>query len=170
MQAPLSDRLVGHGDAALGEEVLDLTEAQAETVVEPDRVADDLGRESVSEVAELSVGHVLSVAGLRQLDNAIETTVFTKLISRLMDGDQYRELQEHLIETPAIGNLIQGSGGLRKIRWKIAGRGKRGGVRVIYYWAVSADQIRMLYVYSKTDQEDLTKDQLKVLRQLVEKW
>jgi mRNA-degrading endonuclease RelE of RelBE toxin-antitoxin system len=121
-------------------------------------------------VAELSVGHVLSVAGLRQLDNAIETTVFTKLISRLMDGDQYRELQEHLIENPAIGNLIQGSGGLRKIRWKIAGRGKRGGVRVIYYWAVSADQIRMLYVYSKTDQEDLTKDQLKVLRQLVEKW
>ena len=121
-------------------------------------------------VAELSVGHVLSVAGPRQLDNAIETTVFTKLISRLMDGDQYRELQEHLIENPAIGNLIQGSGGLRKIRWKIAGRGKRGGVRVIYYWAVSADQIRMLYVYSKTDQEDLTKDQLKVLRQLVEKW
>ena len=87
-----------------------------------------------------------------------------------MQDDQYRELQERLIENPEIGDLIQGSGGLRKIRWKLTGRGKRGGVRVIYYWAVSVDQIRMLYVYSKSDQENLTKDQLKVLRQIVERW
>jgi len=100
----------------------------------------------------------------------IETTVFTKLIGQLMDDDRYRELQALLIENPEIGDLIQGSGGLRKIRWKLAGRGKRGGVRVIYYWAVSVDQIRMLYVYSKSDQENLTKDQLKVLRQIVERW
>ena len=87
-----------------------------------------------------------------------------------MHDDQYRELQERLIENPEIGDLIQGSGGLRKIRWKLSGRGKWGGVSVIYYWAVSADQMRMLYVYSKGDQKDLTKDQLKVLRQLVERW
>jgi hypothetical protein len=101
---------------------------------------------------------------------ATHTTVFTKLIGQLMDDDHYRELQELLIENPEIGDLIQGSGGLRKIRWKLTGRGKRGGVRVIYYWAVSVDQIRMLYVYSKSDQENLTKDQLKVLRQIVERW
>jgi hypothetical protein len=100
----------------------------------------------------------------------VETTVFTRLIAQLMHDDQYRELQEHLIENPEIGDLIQASGGLRKIRWKLSGRGKRGGVRVIYYWAVSADQIRMLYVYSKSDQKDLTKDQIKVLRQLVGRW
>jgi len=100
----------------------------------------------------------------------VETTIFTKLISQLLDDDQYRELQELLIENPEIGDLIQGSGGLRKIRWKLAGRGKRGGARIIYYWAVSADQIRMLYVYSKGDQENLTKDQLKVLRQVIERW
>ena len=100
----------------------------------------------------------------------VETTVFTKLIGQLMDDDHYRELQELLIENPEIGDLIKGSGGLRKIRWKLSGRGKRGGVRVIYYWAVSVDQIRMLYVYSKSDQENLTKDQLKVLRQIVERW
>jgi len=88
----------------------------------------------------------------------VETTVFTRLIATLMHDDPYRELQERLIENPEIGDLIQGSGGLRKIRWKLTGRGKRGGVRVIYYWAVSADQ------------KDLTKDQLKVLRQLVERW
>ena len=99
----------------------------------------------------------------------IETIVFTRLIGQLMNDDQYRELQERLVENPAIGDLIQGSGGLRKIRWKLTGRGKRGGVRVIYYWAVSTDQIRMLYVYSKSDQEDLTKDQLKVLRQVVQR-
>ena len=100
----------------------------------------------------------------------VETTVFTRLIAQLMHDDQYRELQVRRIENPEIEDLIQGSGGLRKIRWKLTGRGKRGGVRVIYYWAVSADQIRMLYVYSKSDQKDLTKDQLKVLRQLVERW
>ena len=100
----------------------------------------------------------------------VETTVFTRLIAQLMHDDQYRELQERLIENPEIGDLIQASGGLRKIRWKLSGRGKRGGVRVIYYWAVSADQIRMLYVYSKSDQKDLTKDQIKVLRQLVGRW
>ena len=100
----------------------------------------------------------------------VETTVFTRLIAQLMHDDQYRELQERLIENPEIGDLIQASGGLRKIRWKLSGRGKRGGVRVIYYSAVSADQIRMLYVYSKSDQKDLTKDQIKVLRQLVGRW
>ena len=100
----------------------------------------------------------------------VETAAFTKLISQLMDDDQYRELQVLLIENPEIGDLIQGSGGLRKIRWQLTGRGKRGGVRVIYYWAVSADQIRMLYVYSKSDRENLTKNQLKVLRQVAERW
>jgi len=88
----------------------------------------------------------------------VETTVFNRLIAQLMHDDQYRELQDRLIENPEIGDLIQGSGGLRKIRWKLTGRGKRGGLKVIYYWAVSADQ------------KDLTKDQLKVLRQLVERW
>jgi len=100
----------------------------------------------------------------------VETTVFTKLIGQLMDDDHYWELQALMIENPEIGDLIQGSGGLRKIRWKLSGRGKRGGVRVIYYWAVSVDQIRMLYVYSKSDQGNLTKEQLKVLRQIVEGW
>ena len=58
----------------------------------------------------------------------IETTVFTKLIGQLMDDEQYRELQELLIENPELGDLMQGSGGLRKIRLKRTGRGKRGGV------------------------------------------
>ena len=100
----------------------------------------------------------------------IETTIFTKLITRLMDDDHYQELQEVLIGSPEAGDVIPGSGGLRKIRWRVAGRGKRGGVRVIYYRVNTADQIYMLYAYAKNEAEDLTRDQLKALRKIVERW
>lgn len=63
----------------------------------------------------------------------IETSIFTRLIRELMDDDSYAAVQEALVRKPDKGNLIQGSGGLRKIRWKIEGKGKRGGVRIIYY-------------------------------------
>jgi len=100
----------------------------------------------------------------------IETTVFTRLITRLMDDDHYRELQEVLIGNPDVGDVIPGSGGLRKLRWRLAGQGKRGGVRVIYYRVMAAGQIYMLYVYAKNEAEDLNRDQLKALRQIVDRW
>ena len=100
----------------------------------------------------------------------IETTVFTRLIKTLMSDDDYRGLQEALVQRPDLGDLIQGSGGLRKVRWKLEGRGKSGGVRVIYYWVVNDDQLRMLYVYPKGKQENLSADQLKTLKQIVERW
>jgi len=100
----------------------------------------------------------------------IETAAFSRLIQELMNDDDYRKLQEALITRPEMGDLIKGSGGLRKVRWKLAGRGKSGGVRVIYYWAVSADQIRMLYVYRKSRQTDLSPDQIAVLKEIVERW
>ena len=100
----------------------------------------------------------------------IETTIFTRLILRLMDDDQYRDLQEVLIGSPETGDVIPGSGGLRKIRWRVAGRGKRGGVRVIYYRVNTADRIYMLYAYAKNEVEDITRDQLKALRKIVERW
>jgi hypothetical protein len=70
---------------------------------------------------------------------------------------------------PDLGNIIVGSGGLRKFRWAAKGRGKSGGARVVYYWAVAPDTLLMLHVYSKSRKEDLTKDELKELRQVVEK-
>ncbi|NOX26898.1 MAG: hypothetical protein GXP21_01660 [Gammaproteobacteria bacterium] len=100
----------------------------------------------------------------------IETTVFSRLIQELMNDDDYRKLQEALITRPEMGDLIKGSGGLRKVRWKLEGSGKSGGVRVIYYWAVSADQIRMLYVYKKSRQTDLSPDQVVILKDIVERW
>ncbi len=97
----------------------------------------------------------------------LETTIFTKIITKLLDDEDYRSLQNELIEFPSIGDLIQGSGGLRKVRWKLSGRGKRGGIRVIYYWAVNHDQIFMLYGYEKNESENLTKDQISMLKNAV---
>jgi len=96
----------------------------------------------------------------------IETSVFTKEIQRLIPDDSYRMLQTALMLRPDAGNLIRGSGGLRKIRWNLPGAGKRGALRVIYYWH-PPDTIFMLFPYRKAKQEDLTSDQLKVLRGMV---
>lgn len=99
----------------------------------------------------------------------IETPTFTKIISNLMDDESYRRLQNELIADPELGKIIQGSGGIRKIRWGAGSKGKRGGSRLIYYWATNKDQIYMLYGYAKNEYSDLTKEQLAILKKLVEK-
>ena len=76
-------------------------------------------------------------------------------------------LQSSLMVRPDAGNLIRGGGGLRKIRWNLPGSGKRGALRVIYYWS-PPDIIFMLFPYRKNEQEDLTTDQLNLLRGMVE--
>lgn len=85
-----------------------------------------------------------------------ETTVFTKIIMEILDDGLYRELQQELCIRPESGDLIQGTHGLRKIRWKTKGQGKRGSVRVIYYWYESDSKIYMLYAYKKNKQAKLT--------------
>ena len=95
----------------------------------------------------------------------VETPVFTRRIGNYLDDDEYRRLQSFLAEHPDAGKIIQGSGGMRKMRWAGSGRGKRGGLRVIYFWWVSRDRISMLLVYPKSEQDDLTPDQLKQLKQ-----
>ncbi len=100
----------------------------------------------------------------------IETNVFTRRIKELMSDDEYKLLQESLINRPDVGVVIQGTGGLRKLRWKLEGRGKSGGVRIIYYWVSADDQIYMLYSYPKNEQEELTADQKKLLKKMVERW
>ena len=96
-----------------------------------------------------------------------ETDIFTEQIVEFLDDDSYRELQTVLIRDPESGALIPRSRGLRKIRWRVRGRGKRGGIRVIYY-LVTRDQIYMLFAYAKNQQEDLTQQQLQRLRNLVD--
>ena len=96
-----------------------------------------------------------------------ETDIFTEQIVGFLDDDSYRELQTLLIRDPESGDLIPRSRGLRKIRWRAPGRGKRGGIRVIYY-LVTRDQIYMLFAYAKNKQENLTREQLQRLRNLVD--
>ena len=98
----------------------------------------------------------------------IETSVFTRRLLELLNDEAYRKLQTALVNRPDAGLLIVGSGGLRKLRWALQGRGKRGGVRVIYYWAVARQQLLMLLIYPKNERDDLTPEQLKVLRKIVE--
>lgn len=98
-----------------------------------------------------------------------ETPIFTKAVVRLLPDEQYKRLQTALMLRPDAGDLIRGSGGLRKIRWNLPGRGKRGAMRVIYYWD-PPEVIFMLLPYEKTEQENLTSRQVKLLRGLVQEW
>jgi len=81
--------------------------------------------------------------------------------------EEYRAFQLHLILRPEAGPVIPESGGLRKVRWSLPGRGKRGGARVIYYWKVAADKIFLLFSYPKNVRSDLSATQLRALRRLV---
>ena len=98
----------------------------------------------------------------------IETPIFTRRIQAVLTGEEYRLLQAQLVQKPDAGKIIPGSGGLRKLRWSAGGHGKRGGIRVIYYWFVTPEVILMLFAYPKNEQDNLTPDQLKQLKKIVE--
>jgi mRNA-degrading endonuclease RelE of RelBE toxin-antitoxin system len=98
----------------------------------------------------------------------IETPVFSDQLYGLLADDDYRALQLALTLRPEQGVLIPKSGGLRKLRWTLGGKGKRGGLRVIYYWDSADDVIYLLFLYSKSQQEDLRPDQLRLLRRIVQ--
>jgi hypothetical protein len=100
----------------------------------------------------------------------IETAFFTEDVLGLLSDDEYHQLQLCLAANPDAGDLIKDTGGLRKIRWAAGGKGKRGGVRVIYYDASSEDRIRMLLIYKKGIKDDLTTKEKAVLRGINERW
>lgn len=95
----------------------------------------------------------------------IETRLFTKLVNEHLSDEEYARLQEVLIRDPETGDLIPGSGGVRKVRWGVKGRGKRGGLRVIYYARTRQGQIWMLTLYAKNVAETIPAH---ILRQIKE--
>ena len=100
----------------------------------------------------------------------IETSIFTSEVQTLLADDSYRKLQQAILVRPEAGNLIPGSGGLRKLRWNLPQAGKRGSLRIIYYWDIPSETIYMLLAYKKSKQEDLTQDQLRILSRLIKEW
>ena len=98
----------------------------------------------------------------------IETSVFTKQVQEHLSDAEYRKFQEALILNPSVGNIIKNSGGLRKIRWNVGDSGKRGGVRIIYYWQNDDNVIFLLLLYRKNAQSDLSPKELKILRKIME--
>lgn len=100
----------------------------------------------------------------------IESQIFSKLLTDYMSADDYREFQVFLAEHPQAGDVIQGTGGLRKVRWGTKGKGKSGGVRIIYYWQVSESQIYLLTLYAKNEMADLSVNERKMLKKMVEEW
>lgn len=100
----------------------------------------------------------------------IETPVFTALLPNYLSDENYSALQQALLMRPDAGQVIRGSRGLRKLRWRTEHGGKRGGLRVIYYWYVEGEAAYMLFIYRKNEQEDLTQKQIKVLSKLVEEY
>ena len=97
----------------------------------------------------------------------VDTPIFTQRIRGVLRDDEYRALQTALLYRPEQGPLIPGSGGLRKIRWGTRTRGKRAGYRIIYYWEKKIETFYMLFMYTKSEREDLTRDQIKTLGQIV---
>lgn len=105
--------------------------------------------------------------GIHSIMRFIETPVFTEALRRHLDDEPYRALQVSLALRPEQGALIKGGGGVRKLRWQAKGRGKRGGLRVIYYWAAEEVLFYMLYIYAKSEQGDLSATQLRQFARLV---
>lgn len=97
----------------------------------------------------------------------VETPTFTRMIDALLDEAAYAKLQEELLKRPDAGDLIKNGGGIRKLRWKRTGSGKRGGIRVIYYWITEDEQILMLLAYPKNVKDNLTDQETALLRKLV---
>ena len=97
----------------------------------------------------------------------VELTPFAAFRREHWTDEDLRAFQSFLLVSPGAGDLIPGGAGLRKLRWSAQGRGKRGGSRVIYYWQASRHQVYLLYGYVKSEREDLTHQQIKVLADLM---
>jgi hypothetical protein len=100
----------------------------------------------------------------------IEAPAFTRQVSEYMADDEYRELQDQLARNPELGDLMPGTGGFRKLRWADArrGKGRRGGLRIIYCYFLTDQQIWLMTLYGKDEASDLTPNERKALKNAIE--
>lgn len=100
----------------------------------------------------------------------VETRIFTHLLPDYLTDEEYKDFQAHLAANPEAGDIMQRTGGLRKVRWKSEGKGKRAGVRIIYYFHSSVARIYLLTLYAKNEVSDLNTKECKALMKLVKEW
>ena len=98
----------------------------------------------------------------------IESAVFERVRAVYLDDDEYAELQQFMMENPEAGRVVPGSGGVRKLRWKRKGMGKRGGLRMIYFVRTQPNELWMLTLYAKAKQEEVPGHILKQLKEAFE--
>ena len=98
----------------------------------------------------------------------VETKLFTRLVQQYLSDDEYAALQRALMDNPDAGDLIRGSGGVRKLRWGLVGRGKRGGIRVIYFLRSRQGEVWMLTLYAKNEAESIPGHVLKKIKEEID--
>jgi hypothetical protein len=109
---------------------------------------------------------VVEAAELRPLE-IVETEGFAKDAREIFTEEELGALHQHFGTFRELGNIISGSGGLRKARWSAHGKGKRGGARVIYYYGGDHMPLFMIAIYTKSEKSDMTKAELMVAAKLV---
>ncbi len=100
----------------------------------------------------------------------VESSMFEKYRTSYLSDEEYRQFQNELLKTPTKGDVIKGTGGLRKIRAASKGKGKRGGARVIYYYLNSFKRFYLLTIYAKNEVTDLTPKEKGQLKVFMEAW
>ncbi len=98
----------------------------------------------------------------------VESPLFSRLVNDYLSDVEYSHLQWFLMKDPGVGDIIRGSGGVRKLRWSAKGKGKRGGLRIIYYWHEKLHEIWLLTLYAKNEAEDIPVGLLKKIREQFE--
>lgn len=98
----------------------------------------------------------------------VETKLFTRLVQEYLTDQEYAQVKRSLIENPDVGSVVPGSGGVRKLRWRASGRGKRGGYRVIYFHKLTAQTFWMLTMYPKNVRDDIPTQVLRQIRMEIE--
>jgi hypothetical protein len=109
------------------------------------------------------------IKGIRMWQTVVETPIFTKTIYKFLDEVTKEELIEFVARNPLSGDIIQGTGGCRKIRWKRTGMGKSAGIRTVYYFYNEDNPIYLLLAYPKSEMDNITDDTKNILKQSVAK-
>lgn len=95
----------------------------------------------------------------------IESSIFERVLPAYLDDDEYSDLQQFLMQNPEAGKVVPGSGGIRKVRWSRPGKGKRGGLRIVYFVRYGPNEFWMLTLYAKAKRENVP---AYILKQLLE--